>query len=102
MYHESNGNLRWFAILGAMAGMFFYKKCISSLFVKYVSLVIGWALLPVKKLAGWLMAPFRWLGGLIKRNIIRMRERMKFRRAKNRALPKKRLTDLLKKIKMNL
>lgn len=102
MYYESNGSLRWFAILGAMTGMFFYKKCISSLFVKYASLVLGWVLLPVRKLAGWLMTPFRWLSGLIRNYFIRIREHAKFCRAKNKAVPKKRLTDVLKKFKMNL
>ena len=34
MYHESNGTLRWFAVLGAVAGMFAYKKLISPFFVK--------------------------------------------------------------------
>ena len=38
MYHESDGNLRWFAVIGALAGMFFYKKLVSPWFVKYVSL----------------------------------------------------------------
>ena len=26
MYHESNGTLRWFAVTGALVGMFLYKK----------------------------------------------------------------------------
>lgn len=41
MYHESNGTLRWFAVMGALAGMLFYKKLISPFFVKYVSLLLG-------------------------------------------------------------
>jgi len=40
MYHESNGTLRWFAVLGAMVGMVLYRKLISPWFVKYASLVI--------------------------------------------------------------
>lgn len=40
MYHESNGTLRWFAVLGALAGMFAYKKLVSPFFVKYTSLVL--------------------------------------------------------------
>lgn len=38
LYHESNGTLRWFGVLGAGVGMFLYKKCLSVFFVKYVSL----------------------------------------------------------------
>lgn len=37
MYHESNGTLRWFAILGALVGMLVYKKLLSTPFVKYTS-----------------------------------------------------------------
>ena len=40
MYHESDGRLRWFAVLGAMVGMFSYKKLFSGPFVKYVSLLL--------------------------------------------------------------
>ena len=44
MYHEGDGSLRWFAVLGAAVGMFLYKKLISRWFVKYVSLGLGKAL----------------------------------------------------------
>ena len=27
MYRESNGTLRWFAVIGAMTGMFLYRNC---------------------------------------------------------------------------
>ena len=40
MYHVSNGTLRWFAVLGAMTGMFLYLKTVSRLLVKYVSLLL--------------------------------------------------------------
>lgn len=33
MYEESNGTLRWFAVLGALVGMLVYKKFISNYFV---------------------------------------------------------------------
>ncbi len=42
MHRESNGSLRWFAVMGALAGMLLYKKTVSGLFVKYVSLNLGW------------------------------------------------------------
>lgn len=40
MYYESNGTLRWFAVLGAFVGMFLYRKTVSPLFVKYVSYIL--------------------------------------------------------------
>ncbi len=41
MYHVSNGTLRWFAVLGALAGMLLYHKTLSRFLVKYVSLFLG-------------------------------------------------------------
>ena len=46
MHTQSNGTLRWFAILGALAGMFLYKKTVSPFFVKWTSAVLLW----IKKL----------------------------------------------------
>jgi len=40
LYHENNGILRWFAVLGATIGMFIYKKLVSPLFVKITSAII--------------------------------------------------------------
>lgn len=39
MYNFSDGMLRWFAVLGALAGMCFYKKFISTFFVSYTSVI---------------------------------------------------------------
>lgn len=41
MYHESNGTLRWFAVLGAMVGMLLYRKLISPWLVKYTSFLLN-------------------------------------------------------------
>lgn len=48
MYHMSNGTLRWFAVMGALAGMLLYHKTLSGLLVKYVSLIVN----KVKRIAG--------------------------------------------------
>lgn len=40
LYREGDGSLRWFAVLGALAGMFLYRKLIGRFFVKYVSLLL--------------------------------------------------------------
>ena len=49
MFHESNGNLRWFAVLGALAGMYLYHRTISPFFVKYVALGLNTLLHPIRK-----------------------------------------------------
>lgn len=62
MYHEGDGSLRWFAVLGAAVGMFLYKKLISRWFVKYVSLGLGKALKILGKVLKFLCKPFSFLG----------------------------------------
>jgi hypothetical protein len=62
MYHESNGTLRWFAVLGALAGMFFYRKIVSPLFVKYAALLLAKLLGLLKRLLKWLWKPFGFAG----------------------------------------
>lgn len=61
MHHESNGELRWFAVLGAVAGMLFYGKLISPFFVKYVSLVLSRLLGMTGKALRWLLRPLGFL-----------------------------------------
>ena len=46
MFRESNGNLRWFAVLGAVLGMYLYHRTLSPLLVKYVSGFLQHALKP--------------------------------------------------------
>ena len=62
MYHESNGSLRWFAVLGAMVGMMVYKKTISVILVKYVSLVLSKILSFIGKGLKFLLRPFAFVG----------------------------------------
>ncbi|MEG1846884.1 MAG: spore cortex biosynthesis protein YabQ [Lachnospiraceae bacterium] len=40
-YQESNGSLRWFAILGATLGMLFYKATLSYYVVTYTSRILN-------------------------------------------------------------
>ena len=41
LYHENNGKLRWFSILGAITGLIIYRLTISRALVKYSSFVIN-------------------------------------------------------------
>ena len=58
MFRESNGNLRWFAVLGALAGMYLYHRTLSPLLVKYVSMLLNSILNPIRKV---LRAVKQWL-----------------------------------------
>lgn len=61
MYHESNGTLRWFAVLGAMVGMLLYHKLVSPWFVKYVSLVLNKAVQMISAVIRRCCKPFSFL-----------------------------------------
>lgn len=57
MYHESNGTLRWFAICGALIGMFLYLKLVSPILVKYASFLLGKILEILLKILAILLRP---------------------------------------------
>ena len=59
MYHESNGHLRWFAVIGALIGMLLYKKLVSPWLVKYVSLWLSKVFQMLGKVLNFLLKPFR-------------------------------------------
>ena len=91
MYHESDGRLRWFAVMGAMVGMFSYKKLISGPFVKYVSLLLQKLLMLMKRGFCILFKPFRLMGA-----------KAAHKSRKGGRFLKKKLTFFLKVLKMNL
>lgn len=57
MYNFSDGMLRWFAVLGALAGMCFYRKFISSFFVNYTSAVFIKIKRLILRAAGFILRP---------------------------------------------
>lgn len=98
MYHESNGTLRWFAVLGAMFGMFAYKKLISPLFVKYVSYVLQRLLELLGRGVGFVLKPVRVAGT----KAAGVAGKAAHRAGRGKRLLKKKLTFFLKVLKMNL
>lgn len=54
MYSMGNGNLRWFAVFGALGGMFAYLKVVSPWFVKIMSGIF-------KKIIAVLVRPVRFI-----------------------------------------
>lgn len=57
MYHESNGTLRWFAVLGALTGMMLYRKLVSPWFVKYVAMFIKKGMEIITGTLRWICSP---------------------------------------------
>lgn len=102
MYHESNGTLRWFAVLGAMIGMFFYHKLVSPWLVKYISLVLNKVIKMVSAVIHRCCKPFSFLckktgSGVAKAAKSICRPIKSLRRA-----VKNRLTYFFKMLKMTL
>ena len=102
MYHESDGTLRWFAVLGAMVGMFLYRKLVSPLFVEYTSKVLLRLFDFLQKVLHFLSRPLAFLlrktGNGVKstgRGAHRMLQKWK-RSVKNR------LTYFIKMLKMTI
>lgn len=62
MHEENNGTMRWFAILGALTGMFIYKKLISNFFVNTISSALNIILKYIKKGIHILFTPVRFAG----------------------------------------
>ena len=89
MYRESNGTLRWFAVLGALAGMFFYRK---------LSRVLSLA----GKVLKWMLRPFSYAGRKTGSALGKAGGRFRRRMKKIRRAIKMRLTFFLKLFKMNL
>lgn len=100
MYRESNGTLRWFAVLGAMVGMLAYKKLVSPFLVKYVSLILQKLFHTLGKIAGFLLKPFRLALRKAKTAAAEASARASRRKGRLKWFLKKKLTLVLKVLKM--
>ncbi|MGN0431924.1 MAG: spore cortex biosynthesis protein YabQ [Lachnospiraceae bacterium] len=98
MHTQSNGTLRWFAVLGAMAGMLLYKKTLSDVLVKGISAVLSRIIGFLGKVLHILGTPFRFLGEKSKKAGKRAKEGGK----RLKGVVKKRLTAFLKLLKIVL
>lgn len=102
MYHEGDGSLRWFAVMGAMAGMFLYKKLVSGLFVKYVSFLLSKALEALRKIFKFLCRPFGFMGRKAGKAVRKAGGKVHRLLHRIKRSIKNRLTIFLKLLKINL
>lgn len=102
MYHESDGTLRWFAVLGALAGMFLYRKLVSPFFVKYASLALNRAFKLLGKAIRWLCRPLWYVCRMIKATAQRAERKVGKLLKQLRRKIKNRLTYFMKMLKMTL
>ena len=101
MHHESNGTLRWFAVLGALVGMLLYKKLVSGFFVKWVSFGLQKVVQILVKITNTLLSPFRAVGKKATGTVKKAGTGMIHKGGRLRRLIKKKLTFFLKVLKMN-
>ena len=66
MYRVTNGGMRWFAVAGALAGMWLYKKLVSKLFVNGVSLILEKLLKFLGRILRIILRPLKRIGGRMK------------------------------------
>lgn len=102
MYQMSDGTLRWFAVLGAMVGIIVYKKLVSPWFVKYTSLALRKVVEILGRMLRFLFRPVRALLRKIGQTMRRNAARVVHRRHKVKKVFKKKLTFLLKVLKMTM
>lgn len=102
MYYQGNGTLRWFAILGALVGMGSYKKLISPFFVKYVTLLLNKLLQPIVKAGKWILRPIGKVTSKIRKATGNVRQQAAKKRRHIKWRLKKKLTFLVKMLKMTL
>lgn len=102
MYQMSDGTLRWFAVLGAMVGIIVYKKLVSPWFVKYTSLALRKAVEILGQVLGFLFRPIRVLLRKMGQNVRKNAGRAVHHRHKVKKVFKKKLTFLLKVLKMSM
>lgn len=62
LYKENNGMLRWFAVAGAAAGMFIYKKTLSPFIINVVVKINSFILGICRQVLEIFTKPFRFLG----------------------------------------
>lgn len=59
LYRESNGTLRWYAVAGALLGMWIYRKLLSVPFVKAGSFILGKVIMVLCRVCAVLTVPLR-------------------------------------------
>ncbi|MBR4083160.1 MAG: spore cortex biosynthesis protein YabQ [Lachnospiraceae bacterium] len=59
MYRVTNGGMRWFAVVGALTGMYLYKKLLSRIFVNCFTWILSGVLAVLMKILRILSKPLK-------------------------------------------
>lgn len=98
LYRENDGTLRWFAVLGAAIGMFFYKMIVRDMFINVMSTCLHKIMWFVFRVIQIVLKPLKCLFLAVRRCVRFVSKKLK----KVKQFIKKRLTVCLKTFKMIL
>lgn len=98
LYKENDGTLRWFAVLGATLGMFFYKIIVRDRFANIMSTCLHKIMWFAYQVLQIVLKPLKRLFYAEKTFVLYIRKKLK----KCKELIKKRLTVCIKTIRMVL
>lgn len=98
LYKENNGVIRWFAVIGATGGMFFYKLLISRYFVEVMVMLLAAFGKIIKTIWKIIITPFQKFGKKVGK-INRTAEKNGHRLLR---FLKKKLTDGIKVVRIML
>ena len=98
LYRENDGTLRWFAVLGATVGMFFYKIIVRDAFVHVMSTCLHKIMWFIFRLLQIVLKPLKSLIFAGKTFVLCLGKKLK----KCKEFIKKRLTAFIKTIRMVL
>lgn len=98
LYRENNGTLRWFAVLGAAIGIFFYKVIVRDVFVNVMSTCLHKIMWFVFRLLQIVLKPLKTLYFAGKTFVLYLGRNLK----KCKDFIKKRLTVFIKTFRMVL
>ena len=98
LYHENNGVLRWFAVMGAALGMLFYKWTIKNRLVNIMSTCIHKIMWFIFQVIQVVLKPLKCLFSAIRRFVRFLKKKFK----KVKEFIKKRLTVFIKTLRIIL
>lgn len=98
LYRENDGTLRWFAVLGAAIGMFFYKMIVRDMFINVMSTCLHKIMWFVFRVIQIVLKPVKCLISAGKTFVLYVGRKLK----KSKNFIKKRLTVFIKTIRMVL
>ena len=98
LYRESSGTLRWYAVAGALFGMWLYKKTLSGLLIKIGAFILERVLRILGRILVVLAAPLR----LLRRKIMVLHTKMRKHRRKILGKCKIKLNSFAKALKIRL